>query len=233
MATLFYVIGIGLVLLALLISLIGMRSESFPSTGVLRAGVALVGLVVLVTAYSAVGSAQDEQSKREAEANGESAAATEQQTATNAEDAGGGPAGVADLPAATGQGDDGAAGGGAPPSAGEGSAPASGQAPASGTQVASGDAQAGAPVFVDTGCGSCHTLAAGGASAVGQIGPNLDEALVDKDPAFIETSIVDPGAYVEDGFGDGIMPQNYADQLSPTDLANLVAYLSESTSGAK
>ena len=39
-------------------------------------------------------------------------------------------------------------------------------------------------------------------------GPNLDEALVDEDADFIRTSIVDPGAEVAEGFGDGIMPDH-------------------------
>nr|MBA2523299.1 hypothetical protein [Solirubrobacterales bacterium] len=98
METLFYALGGSLVLLALLISLIGIRSDSFPSTGVMRAGIALVALVVAATAYGAVGSAQDEQSKREAEQNSESAVEAEATTATNAEDAGGGPTGTGAVP---------------------------------------------------------------------------------------------------------------------------------------
>ena len=37
-----------------------------------------------------------------------------------------------------------------------------------------GNAQAGEAVFMEQGCGGCHTLAAAGSS--GQVGPNLDDA---------------------------------------------------------
>ena len=72
-----------------------------------------------------------------------------------------------------------------------------------------GSAADGPRVFVDNGCGSCHSLAELGTDAQGTIGPNLDEALVDKDAKFIQTSIVDPSADVAEGFPDGTMPQDY------------------------
>ncbi len=84
--TLFYVFGIALVLSALGVSALGLRSESFPSSRVVLAGVvayfvALVG----ATGTFAVLNARDEQSKRDAE-HAETAAAVpagdEQTTAT-------------------------------------------------------------------------------------------------------------------------------------------------------
>ncbi|MBA2523718.1 MAG: c-type cytochrome, partial [Solirubrobacterales bacterium] len=94
--------------------------------------------------------------------------------------------------------------------------------------AAAGDATAGKTVFLSSGCGSCHTLADAGPGAVGQIGPNLDVELANQDEGFIMTSIIDPSAEVEQGFGDGIMPQDYETQLSSKELADLVAYLSAS-----
>lgn len=88
-----------------------------------------------------------------------------------------------------------------------------------------GDASAGAAVFVDIGCGGCHTLADAGSDAA--VGPDLDQALEGKDAEFIETAIVDPNADVAAGFGPDIMPGNYGEELSSDDLADLVAYLLE------
>jgi cytochrome c oxidase subunit II len=106
----------------------------------------------------------------------------------------------------------GAAGGAAP----------SGGAPAGGANVA-----AGKQVFAANGCSACHTLADAGAS--GTIGPNLDKFLATRNAAFIKQSIEDPGAYVEKGFPNGVMPQNYKQQIKPADLDALVQYLSTVT----
>jgi mono/diheme cytochrome c family protein len=86
-----------------------------------------------------------------------------------------------------------------------------------------GDPAAGKQVFASNGCGSCHTFAAAGAA--GKVGPNLDEGLQGKDAAFVRESIVEPNAEVAEGFPPGVMPPNYGDQLSPKQLADLVAFL--------
>jgi cytochrome c oxidase subunit 2 len=72
-------------------------------------------------------------------------------------------------------------------------------------------------------CGSCHTLADAGATQT--IGPDLDKVLKGKDAAFIRESIEDPGAEVEKGFQDGIMPTNYGDTLQPEEIKALTDYL--------
>jgi mono/diheme cytochrome c family protein len=87
----------------------------------------------------------------------------------------------------------------------------------------SGSPEAGKAVFAAQGCGGCHTFAAAGSS--GTTGPNLDEALSGKDAAFVRQSIVDPNAEIAEGFGPGVMPQTYEDQLSPAQLDDLVAFL--------
>jgi cytochrome c oxidase subunit 2 len=86
---------------------------------------------------------------------------------------------------------------------------------------------AGKQVFASNGCSSCHTLSDAGAS--GTVGPNLDKALATRDDAFIKQSIVDPGAFVEKGFPNGVMPTTYGKDLKPADLDALVKYLSTVT----
>jgi cytochrome c oxidase subunit 2 len=90
------------------------------------------------------------------------------------------------------------------------------------------DEGAGAPdgktLFADNGCGGCHALADAGTT--GGTGPNLDETLADRDAAYIEESIVDPGAEIAEGFSD-IMPPNFGQTLQPAELDALVKYLDE------
>ncbi|HEX3873072.1 MAG TPA: cytochrome c oxidase subunit II [Solirubrobacteraceae bacterium] len=87
---------------------------------------------------------------------------------------------------------------------------------------------AGKAIFTGSaGCGSCHTLA--DAKTSGAVGPDLDKYLKGKTAAFIRTSIVDPNAYVEKGFGANIMPSNFKTILSTDQINALVAYLSKVT----
>jgi cytochrome c oxidase subunit 2 len=86
----------------------------------------------------------------------------------------------------------------------------------------------GKQVFVSTGgCGACHTLAAAGTTAT--IGPDLDKFLKGKPESFIRTSIVDPNAYVEKGFGANIMPASFGTSLSKDELSSVVKYLATVT----
>ena len=78
-----------------------------------------------------------------------------------------------------------------------------------------GDADAGRRVFVDAGCGGCHTLDAAGTRAT--TGPNLDEQELDY------SEIVEQ---IEDG-GDG-MPA-FRGRLSETQINNVAAFVAEST----
>jgi cytochrome c oxidase subunit 2 len=91
------------------------------------------------------------------------------------------------------------------------------------TTVTKGDPAAGKLVFDAQGCGSCHTFEPAGST--GNVGPNLSEALKDKDAAFIQQSIVDPNAVIASGFQPNIMPQTYGSSLSPKEIADLVAFL--------
>jgi mono/diheme cytochrome c family protein len=97
------------------------------------------------------------------------------------------------------------------------------------SDVVEGDAAAGEQVFASNGCGSCHTFEPAGSS--GTTGPDLDELQDLAENAnqplaeFTHESIVNPNAYVEEGFPEGVMPAY--DQLSETELNDLVAFLTQ------
>ena len=86
---------------------------------------------------------------------------------------------------------------------------------------------AGKQVFASNGCGGCHVLADAGSN--GQIGPNLDDVLKGQTDAQIREDITDPNKEIAKGYGPDIMPQNFGQTISPTDLDALVAYLKEAT----
>ena len=90
-------------------------------------------------------------------------------------------------------------------------------------KAAKGDPAAGKKVFNDNGCGGCHTYAPAGAS--GMIGPDLDKVLKGKSADFIKQSIVDPNAQIAPGFHPDVMPPGYGSQLTPRQIADLVAFL--------
>jgi mono/diheme cytochrome c family protein len=198
--TVFYILGISLVALALIVSAIGLRFQKFPpSRGALILGTLVFFGMVLATTTFAWRNGEDEQAERnEKIASGEELSPQEglKQQGENVD------VGTAQEEGGTGGG------------------------PAAATETAA--AADGAQIFEDQGCSGCHTLAASEATAT--VGPNLDAALKGKDEQFIETSIVDPNDEVEEGYGPNIMPQNYETVLSPEDLKALVQYLSESTS---
>jgi mono/diheme cytochrome c family protein len=87
----------------------------------------------------------------------------------------------------------------------------------------------GAQVFVNNGCGTCHTFAA--AEAGGVTGPNLDESLPGETDAIVKEMIVDPNAEIAKGYPPNVMPQNYEQTLSSKELEDLVQYLLENAAG--
>jgi mono/diheme cytochrome c family protein len=86
-----------------------------------------------------------------------------------------------------------------------------------------GNAAAGKQVFAANGCASCHTFTPAGAT--GTVGPDLSKVLKGKSAAFIRQSIVDPNAVIAPGYQPNIMPQNFGQKLSSTQLNNLIAFL--------
>ena len=83
-----------------------------------------------------------------------------------------------------------------------------GESPAEPTTI-----QAGARVFKEAGCGTCHILAAAGSG--GQVGPNLDELRPDADTV---------ARQVREGGGG--MPA-YANRLSEENISALAAYVAQ------
>jgi mono/diheme cytochrome c family protein len=191
--TVFYVLGIALVIVALVVSFAGLRFEKFPPTrGILIGATLAIAVLVGATMTFAWRNAEDEQAHHEAEL-AEDVAANEEagDTAEADEEAGSGAAEEGTEPAPT-----------------------------------TASAEQGAQLFVDQGCGGCHTLAA--ADSTGTTGPDLDGALKGESEAFIRTSIVDPNKVIAKGYPPNVMPQTFGD-LPPEEIDALVAYLVQST----
>jgi cytochrome c2 len=93
-----------------------------------------------------------------------------------------------------------------------------------------GNADAAKSAFAVLPCASCHSLT----PDVVVVGPSLagmGARAASHRPGYsaelyIYESITNPGAYVMNGFSDGLMPKNFKDILTPQQIADLVAYLS-------
>ena len=84
--------------------------------------------------------------------------------------------------------------------------------PKRGAEPADEAAPAGAQIFVATGCGSCHTLAAAGTD--GTVGPNLDEEAAGRSAEEIRAAI-------------GHHPDDFESQLSDQELETLASFVAE------
>lgn len=96
-----------------------------------------------------------------------------------------------------------------------------------------GDAARGAALFVENvngapACSTCHTL-----DGTTLVGPSFQDyaahapvtdAGAESLEAYTYTSIVQPSAYIVSGFGNTMYNQ-YQRQLSPQEIADLIAYL--------
>jgi mono/diheme cytochrome c family protein len=196
--TVFYVVGIVLVVAALVVSAAGLRIKDFPASTPLLLGVVAVFLVLVGgTTVFAWRNAEDEEAHREAEhieppAVEPSGEVVEQEN-TPADTATGSPA------TATTTGE---------------------------TTTTAASTAEGGQLFESQGCTGCHTLAAAGSTAT--TGPVLDDALKGESKQFIQTSIVDPNADIAKGYPPNVMPQNYGQEMTPEQLSALVEYLSQS-----
>ena len=98
-----------------------------------------------------------------------------------------------------------------------GSLPKATAAPTTPAFKLKGDPTAGAKIYVSSGCGSCHTLAA--AHSTGTIGPNLDQ--LKPDYLHVTAQVTNGGA---------IMPA-FKGRLTPQQIADVSAYVVKSTGG--
>jgi cytochrome c oxidase subunit 2 len=98
------------------------------------------------------------------------------------------------------------------------------------TPTVTGDAKAGAKLFVSQGCGGCHTFKPAGTT--GTVGPDLDKlaeyaktANMGSLQQFTQESIASPSSYIEKGYPNS-MP-DFGATLSDKQIADLVAYLTQ------
>ena len=97
-----------------------------------------------------------------------------------------------------------------------------------GGSAGAGGAPSGKALFVSNGCDGCHTFKPAGAK--GTVGPDLDKLPDFAKRAgkplqqFIRESIVNPDAYVEQGYPKGVMPSTFA-SLPAAQIDALVKYL--------
>ena len=88
---------------------------------------------------------------------------------------------------------------------------------------------------LSNGCVGCHALDPA-AQMTGPTWYNIGNTAVgrvsgESPGLYLYESIVNPGAYVVADYPAGVMPQTYSTTLSPTDLADMVAYLLAQTQG--
>lgn len=88
----------------------------------------------------------------------------------------------------------------------------------------------GRNVYNERGCGGCHTV---DGLSVGIVGPNLThigsiaETRISGMPAadYLRQSVLDPNAFVVEGFPSNVMPQNFNELITPEQLDDLIAFL--------
>jgi hypothetical protein len=98
-------------------------------------------------------------------------------------------------------------------------------APADGPARATAAPHPGLAVWIEQGCGSCHTFKPAGSSA--PIGPDLQQSLRSRSRNYILQSIVQPNAAAAPGYTIGAMPEDYGRRIDPQDLEPLVDFLFE------
>jgi mono/diheme cytochrome c family protein len=201
--TVFFILGISLVVVALVVSFVGLRFDKFPqSRALLIGGVAVVAALVVTTGVFAWRNGEDEKAHKAEELAADAAANAASGNTTEADEEEGSNT----------------------PTTGTSTTSTS-----SGTTTVAGNPEEGAQLFNEQGCSGCHTLADAGSS--GTTGPNLDGALKGQSPEFIKTSIIDPNDDIAQGYPPDVMPQNFGDTLSEEQIDSLVAYLVQATGG--
>jgi mono/diheme cytochrome c family protein len=121
-------------------------------------------------------------------------------------------------------------------------APATPAGPSVGTditkQLPAGNAQNGEALANSLGCTACHIATPTGPAWVASgsapgIGTRAETRFTEADYSgkaqsaeqYLLESIIDPSAFVVQGFADKVMPATYSTQLSEQNAADLIAYL--------
>ena len=108
------------------------------------------------------------------------------------------------------------------------------EAPAEGEADAVAEVRDPEALFTSMGCIGCHNLnEPQTADNRGPVGPNMGN-LADNAPnrvpgedaeTYVHTSIVNPNAYVVEGYVAGIMPQNFSETMSEEEINGLVTWM--------
>jgi len=98
-----------------------------------------------------------------------------------------------------------------------------------------GNPERGAQLFNTAGCVGCHSQKKG-ERLVGPSFYNLWDIAATRVPGmsareYLYQSIVDPNAYIVEGYQAGLMQQNYAALLSPQQMADILAWIEQRHSG--
>ena len=78
-------------------------------------------------------------------------------------------------------------------------------------------------MWIEQGCGSCHTFEP--ANAHMPMGPDLQLSLHGKSRDYVRESIELPSKHASPGWGTGAMPEDYAQRIAPADLDLLVDFI--------
>ncbi len=93
-----------------------------------------------------------------------------------------------------------------------------------GTGVGNSEAE---KVIAQFGCQACHIISGSG----GELGPSLENVGAHLDADQIRQSIIEPNVVLTEGFPSGVMPPNFAEQMSDAQLDALVIFLVEQKGG--
>jgi hypothetical protein len=76
-------------------------------------------------------------------------------------------------------------------------------------------------IIEEMACGTCHLIA----DEEGDLGPDLTAIGASRDASYLRRSILDPNADIAEGFEEGMMPDDYGEQMYASELEMLVTYL--------
>ena len=88
---------------------------------------------------------------------------------------------------------------------------------------AAGGATDAKGLLIANGCAGCHVIESI-PQARGVVGPSLT-GIGSKGAEYIKVSIINPGAVIAEGYADGLMPANFGDLLSDSELDLFVSFL--------